>query len=129
MQDTENKYQLEIPREKDENHLHNIEELINLKFMVERQINSLHGAFEKYERPYLLNSDKDLEIYKIFAIHSINIELFGSSFLEKQRELLVSIEKILLKECDHDWIHDVIDEPLERSRNICYCSKCYCRKN
>jgi hypothetical protein len=129
MQDAENKYQLEIPRERDENHLHNIEELINLKFAVERQINSLHESFEKYKRPYLLNSVSDLEIYKIFATHSINIELFGSSFLEKQTELLGNIEKILLNECDHNWIHDVIDEPLERSKNICYCSKCYCRKN
>ena len=129
MQDADNKYQLEIAEEKDENHLHNIEELINLKFVVERQINSLRGSFEKSKTHNLLNGTGDLNIYKIFATYSINIELFGSSFLEKQTELLANIEGILLKECDHNWIHDVIDEPPERSRNICYCGKCHCRQN
>jgi len=114
--------------EEDDTHQHNIEELINLKFNVEKQINNIHTSFEKSKNNLVSNS-KDINIYKVFATYSINIEFFGSTFLEKQKALLNDIDEILIKECDHNWIHDVIDEPLDRSRNICYCSKCYCRKN
>lgn len=114
--------------EEDDTHQHNIEELINLKFNVEKQINNIHTSFEKSKNNLVSNS-KDINIYKVFATYSINIEFFGSTFLEKQKVLLNDIDEILIKECDHNWIHDVIDEPLDRSRNICYCSKCYCRKN
>ena len=131
MQNTiENPSQLNVTSKKDTPswRMHNIEELINLKFDVEREINILHETFEKSKKSYLLNSANDLDIYKVFAKHRLNIEFVGTTFLEKQTELLKNIDEILLKLCDHNWIHDVIDEPLERSRNICYCGKCYCRQ-
>ena len=93
-----------------------------------KQINNIDTSFEKSKNNLVSNS-KDINIYKVFATYSINIEFFGSTFLEKQKALLNDIDEILIKECDHNWIDDVIDEPLDRSRNICYCSKCYCRKN
>ena len=129
--------QLEVTSKKDEDTTYNMEELINLKFSVERQISTLHETFEaskkyknmRYSRSsYSENSTANLDIYEVFERHHGNIERFGTSFLERQTELLRNIDEILLKLCDHNWIHDVIDEPLERSRNICYCGKCYCRK-
>jgi len=113
----------------DTSNANNLEELINLKFAVERQFSILFETFEKAKEYRLVNTSADLDIYALFAVYDNNIETIGQLFLEKQTELLRSIDEILMRKCDHNWIHDVIDEPLDRSRNICYCGKCYCRQN
>ena len=125
----EDSYETEDAEQHDPSSAHNLEELINLKFAVERQFSILFETFKKAKEHRLVNTSADLDIYAIFAVNNNNIETNGELFLEKQTELIKSIDAILLKKCDHNWIHDVIDEPLERSRNICYCGKCYCRQN
>ena len=119
----------EMPTQQpDECNKTNLEELINLKFAVERQFSILFETFKTSKDHHLVNTSADLDIYAAFALYNNNIEMSGQIFLEKQTELIRNIDEILLKKCDHNWIHDVIDEPLERSRDICYCGKCYCRQ-
>jgi hypothetical protein len=105
----------------------NLEALVDLKFAVERQFSIMLETFKKTKDHRLVNRTADLDIYAAFALFNNNIEMYGQIFLEKQTELIGSIDAVLMKKCDHNWIHDVIDEPLT-SRNICYCGKCYCRQ-
>lgn len=103
----------------------NIEKLIQLKFSIEREYNSLTDLFTNMESINWINMSSDLEIYAKLAFYRNTIETTGRQFLEGQKKLINDIDEILMKKCEHDWIEDVIDEPLERSRDICYCSKCY----
>ncbi len=105
----------------------NLDALIDLKFSVERQISIMTETFKKANEFRFLNLTSDQDIKTVFELHNNNIEISGQNFLDKQTNLIKKIDKILLNKCDHDWIHDAIDEPLS-SRNICWCKKCYCRQ-
>ena len=103
----------------------NIEKLIQLKFSVEREYNSLNNLFTNIENINWVNMSTDLDIYAKLSLYRLSIETTGRQFLEIQQKLINDIDEILMKKCEHNWIEDIIDEPLERSRDICYCSKCY----
>ena len=112
------------PDEYDEN---NLDALITLKFTIEREINTLYETFHKVKT---LNREiriKNLDIHTIFTIYQNNIDTQGDLFMQKQTELLNSIDALLLKNCKHNWIDDIIDGPFS-SRDYCYCSKCFIRK-
>ena len=110
-----------------------LETLVELKFMVERQISALQDTAETAKSYALFNgmtslsTSPELNIHTLFAIYNNNVEMFGDVFLEKQLELLKKLDSLLLKKCPHNWIDDVIDEP-RGSRRWHYCSKCFVRK-
>jgi len=101
--------------------------MIQLKFSIEREHSTLYNTFGELKKLSLLPGNKDIELYRIVKLYSQNIERLGNEFLEKQKELLGEIDKILMKKCNHNWIEDIIDEPF-RSRDICYCSNCFIYK-
>ena len=103
----------------------NVEKLIQLKFVVEREYNSLTDIFTNMENINWIHMSNDLDIYATLALYKNNMEITGRLFLELQKKLINDIDETLMKKCEHNWIEDVIDEPLDRSRDICYCSKCY----
>jgi len=105
----------------------NLEALIDLKFSLERQVSVMTETFKKAKDYRFLNLSSDRDIQSLFTVHNNNIKMSGQAFLDKQTTLVKEIDTILLNKCDHEWIHDVVDEPLT-SRNICYCKKCYCRQ-
>ena len=116
------KIEKSLPRNKKNS---NIERLIQLKFSIEREYNSLKDLFTSMENINWVEMSNDLDIYSNLALYRNTIETTGRQFLEGQRKLINDIDEILMKKCEHNWIEDVIDEPLDRSRDICYCSKCY----
>ena len=105
--------------------IQNIEKLIQLKFIVEREYNSLEDLFTSIAGTDLVHMTKDLDIYAKLLLYRNNMEIIGRQFLDLQKNLLNDIDELLMRKCEHNWIEDVIDEPLDRSRDICYCSKCY----
>ena len=98
-----------------------LEQLIQLKFSLEKEVNILQENHEKLEfRKQLGNNNNKM----IITQYDTNIKMFGKNYLREQKQLLYEVNKILEEQCDHNWIEDVIDEPLS-SRYICYCSNCY----
>lgn len=105
-----------------------LNKLIELKFTIEKEISAAEILFKKISEINLLDITQDLDIVSKLTIYKYNINHISSSFLEIQKSMLITIENLLNKHCEHDWIYDIIDEPLERSRQICYCSKCFIYK-
>jgi len=105
----------------------NLDAIINLKFTVEREINTLYETFEKVKTLNRETRSNDLDIRTIFTVYQNNVDTQGELFLQKQQELLKSIDALLLKKCKHKWVDDIIDGPFS-SRNYCYCSNCFIRK-
>jgi murein L,D-transpeptidase YafK len=101
-----------------------LEQLIQLKFSLEKEINVLQENYEKLEFRKQLSNNTDK---MIITQYDTNIKMFGKDYLREQKQLLNEINKILSETCDHHWIEDEIDEPLS-TRYICYCSKCYLYK-
>ena len=102
-----------------------MENIIQLKFSLEREIDVLTRNFDLYE--YNSYTTKTPDETKIFTQYNSNKTMFGKNYLTEQKALLEEVNKILLEKCDHNWIEDSVDEPL-RSRYICYCGKCYIYK-
>jgi hypothetical protein len=105
-----------------------IELLIDLKFDIEKEINTLFVTFENQKNRKLQNITNNSEISIILQMYNDNITKAGTVFLIHQNALLEKINALLLKKCKHSWIDDVIDGPFS-SRNYCYCSKCFLRKS
>lgn len=124
----------------------NLNEIITLKFNIEKEIEILSDNFIKNKELFknldnILgnnldnnlgnnlgnNLDNNLDNNIFFKQYSMNINMFGQEYLKQQNILLDNINKFLEKNCQHCWIYDTVDEPLQ-SRNICYCSKCYLYK-
>lgn len=101
-----------------------LEQLIQFKFSLEKEINVLQENYEKLEFRKQLSNNTDK---MIITQYDTNIKMFGKDYLREQKQLLSEINKILYETCDHYWIEDAIDEPLS-TRYICYCSKCYLYK-
>ena len=102
-----------------------MENIIQLKFSLEREIDVLTRNFDLYE--YNSYTTKTPDEIKLLTQYNTNKTMFGKNYLTEQKALLEEINKILLEKCDHNWIEDSVDEPL-RSRYICYCGKCYIYK-
>jgi hypothetical protein len=103
----------------------NLDNIIQLKFNVEKEIQTLTSNFAKLKTDKQINISNDNKI--LLEQYKLNIDMFGEKYLKQQNILLKNIDKILLEKCNHCWIYDTIDEPLY-SRDICYCSKCYLYK-
>ena len=117
--------EIEVSLQKNENPP-SVEKLVNFKFCIEREYNSLNDLLKNLESKNWIDIvNHDIEIYAKVAQYKNTIKTTGYQFLEGQRKLLDDIDETLIKKCEHNWIEDTIDEPLERSKNICYCSKCY----
>ncbi|ALH23307.1 hypothetical protein ceV_401 [Chrysochromulina ericina virus CeV-01B] len=101
-----------------------LEQLIQLKFSLEKEINVLEENYEKLEFRKQISNNTD---QMIITQYNTNIKMFGKDYLREQKQLLSEINKTLFETCDHNWIEDSIDEPLS-TRYICYCSKCYLYK-
>ena len=104
-----------------------VEALINLKFNIEREINTLDESFKKMNKKTLEYNTNDLDTYNILNKYQKNIDNNGKVFMEKQLLLLKEIDNLLLNKCQHNWIDDVIDGVFS-SRDYCYCSKCFVQK-
>lgn len=101
----------------------NLDNIIQLKFDIEKEIETLTNNFEKLQTHTQITTN-----HKIFLKqYNANKKMFGEEYIKQQNILLKEINKFLEENCDHSWIYDTIDEPLY-SRNICYCSKCYLYK-
>ena len=100
--------------------------LIYLKFMVEKQINAQDNVIDKTAKFIVLFISDNPDIYNIFTIYNNNIKLNCDEFYSKHKELLKQIHVLLLVTCDHCWINDV--DTAFSSYNICYCSNCHIRK-
>ena len=101
-----------------------LEQLIQLKFSLEKEINILQENHEKLEFRKQISNNNDK---MIITQYDSNIKMFGKDYLREQKQLLIELNKILEERCQHNWIEDVIDEPLS-SRYICYCGNCYLYK-
>ena len=104
-----------------------IEALINLKFNIEREINTLDETFKKMNEKTREYNTSDIDTYNILSKYQKNIDNNGKVFMEKQLLLLKEIDNLLLNKCQHNWIDDVIDGVFS-SRDYCYCSKCFVQK-
>ena len=102
----------------------NLDNIIQLKFDIEKEIETLTSNFSKLKTNIQINTNND----KIFLNqYNANINMFGEEYIKQQNILLKEINKFLQENCNHSWIYDTIDEPLY-SRDICYCGKCYLYK-
>ena len=81
----------------------NLDTLIDNKIEIEKEIS------------YLQNNNRE------------KISQETNEEINKKMLVLKDIENQLNQLCHHNWIEDIIDEPL-RSWNICYCSHCFSRK-
>ena len=102
-----------------------LEQLIQLKFSLEKEINILQENHEKLEFRKQINNNNNDKV--IITQYDSNIKMFGKDYVREQKQLLIELNKILEEKCEHNWIEDAIDEPLS-SRYICYCSNCYLYK-
>jgi len=68
-----------------------LEQLIQIKFLLEKEINILKENHEKIEfrKRMYDNNDKI-----IFTQYDINIEMFGKDYLREQNQLLNEVNKI-----------------------------------
>lgn len=105
----------------------NIEALIDLKFIVEKEWNILNDAFNKIKDINLEPNSEFIEISKPFSIYQTSVVQYGEPFKNKLMELIVHINAILLDKCVHNWIDDVLDG-IFSSKDYCYCSKCFIKK-
>ena len=111
-----------------EENTNDTELLIDLKFDIEKELNTLFVTFENQKNRQLQDISNNSEISIILQIYNDNITKAGTVFIVHQNALLEQINALLLKKCKHSWIDDIIDGPFS-SRNYCYCSKCFLRKS
>ena len=102
-------------------------DLVSLKFCIEHEYTTINDARAKINDFTLKNKNCSSDINEILSKYRSNIETTGKEFIKNQKQLHAEIEKVLLNECNHTWIYDVVDEPFT-SRDICYCDKCFIYK-
>jgi len=118
------------------NHITNIEsaldmekeinDLVDLKFLIEKEYHIIHNIQDKPPN-YYLKSFKHSDISKIFESYKKNIQINLHTILKNYREIIENINDFLMKNCNHNWIDDVIETPFSE-KNICYCNKCFIYK-
>tara|TARA_Y100001980_G_C14200308_1_gene64096 strand:- start:84 stop:428 length:345 start_codon:yes stop_codon:yes gene_type:complete len=99
--------------------------LINLKFKLNSSINDIYEIIDNINLDYLNN---DTLLKKIILNSRENKLQDSNLFLNNYKELYNNIDQILFKNCLHEWIEDVVDEPIDISKNICYCKHCFIYK-
>lgn len=102
-----------------------IDELVSLKFMVNKKMQlceELINSIKLIKGPLLSN---DLDLISFIVKYKEKSMLTGSILSEEQNSLYMKIDEILYEKCNHEWVKDIIEESLEREREICYCKHCF----
>ena len=102
-----------------------VEELVKLKFCINQKMESCVELIKSIDEINLGLFSKDLDIVSIIDKYKQESNLAGRVLSEQQNSIYLQIDKILYEKCEHEWIHDYIEEPLERERHICYCKHCF----
>jgi hypothetical protein len=100
-----------------------IEQLSELKFKIEKDYHFINNAYSKVKQKSINNN----EIDQIFELYNLDLITQGKKFLQHKKTLLTNINIILMKNCNHNWIDDVVETQFSE-RNICYCNKCFIYK-
>jgi hypothetical protein len=104
-----------------------LNDLINLKFLIEKECHLISNELIKHDQDYFSNTCQDLEISKVFEKYKNNMQTKGNEFIQTNKDILKIIYEILMKRCEHNWIDDVV-ETIFSEKNICYCNKCFIYK-
>ena len=101
-----------------------LEDLVILKFTIEKQINTNKELLSNVSNNLNIRFISDKELINKIILYQFLTTKTLNQLLMMQTDLLINIENILYRECQHEWVTDIVEEPLERERTICYCSKC-----
>ena len=99
--------------------------LITLKFKLNSSINDIYEITDNINLNYLSNN---ILLKKIILNSRENKLKDNNLFSNNFQEIHNNIDEILYHNCLHEWIEDVVDEPIDRSKNICYCKYCFIYK-
>ena len=105
-----------------------IEELVNLKFTIDKNINECKLLLSNINSNKLITTIDNLDFYDKIILYIYNCKKGINDLLKIQNNMIEKIDNILLNQCSHCWIDDVIEEALEREHAICYCNKCFIYK-
>tara|TARA_Y100000816_G_scaffold205415_1_gene151545 strand:+ start:1059 stop:1397 length:339 start_codon:yes stop_codon:yes gene_type:complete len=107
---------------------YNLEELVNLKFTVEKHIIECEQLLVNINSNQWTTFINNQELLSKIILYTHNSKKAINEFLKIQNNMIKNIDEILWNECSHCWVTDVIEEALERERIICYCNKCFIYK-
>lgn len=102
-----------------------IEELVKLKFCINKKMESCQELIQYIDEINLALFSKDLHILSIVDKYKEESIAAGRVLSEQQNSIYIKIDEILYEKCEHEWVDDYIEEPLERERDICYCKHCF----
>jgi len=107
-----------------------LDTLIQLKFIVEKEINILDSTIR--EVAGLDNSLEAVDRHSVDVSNLLNQYLIEGSIFRKQYQnkslaILLRINTLLNIICKHDWIEDTVEDR-SGERNICYCKICFIKK-
>ena len=101
----------------------NVENLIYLKSIIEKQVASLYHEIDFETRYYVAYISDNPTIYYIFAKYNENIEKTNiDEFMISQKTLLQEVYSCLAINCQHKWISDNYNS--KNLVNLYYCSHC-----
>ena len=102
-----------------------INELVKLKFIINKKVETSQEMIELLEEINLDLLSNNLNILSL--INNFKKECISNNSLlsKQQNSLYIKIDEILYKKCKHEWISDIIEESLEKEREICYCKHCF----
>ena len=101
----------------------NTDDLTDLKFKIEKDYHFINNAYSRLN-DQSINND---EIQRILQLYEIDLVTQGKKILHHKKTLLTNINSVLMKNCNHNWIDDVIETPFSE-KNICYCNNCFIYK-
>jgi hypothetical protein len=95
--------------------------LVNFKFTIKSEIDASKEAKNKMENYFkdLTQRNKSLGI-----IPYIYKSIDSDSHVKSLEKLLECIEKKIMESCNHDWVHDVYEGPLEQEIHFRICKNC-----
>ena len=98
-----------------------IDLLVNFKFTIKSEIDASKEAKNKMENYFkdLTQRNKSLGI-----IPYIYKSIDSDSHVKSLEKLLECIEKKIMESCNHDWVHDVYEGPLEQEIHFRICKNC-----
>ena len=95
--------------------------LVNFKFTIKSEIDASKEAKHKMENYFKeLNQNNN----SLGIIPYIYKSIDSNSQLETLEKLLKCIEKKILESCDHIWVNDVYEGPLEQEIHFRICKNC-----
>ena len=101
-----------------------LEDLVIVKFTIEKQINTTKELLSNISNNLNIQFISDRELINKIILYQFLTRRTLNQLLKMQNNLLNSIQEILYNQCQHQWVNDIVEEPLEKERTICYCSKC-----